>query len=344
MREWEGDGIIARIENQRTADLLLRRGCPVVDVLGQFRLRGVTSFDTDSAIIAELAAEFFLRAGFRHFAYCGYRGIPFSDRRGEAFRGYLENAGYAVCQPPSLAPAPGRAENIQGTERTGLMGEAAVAAWLERQRRPLAVFACNDTCAQQVLNACRERGVRVPEEVAVLGVDNDDVLCNLCDPPLSSIDPNADELGYQAAALLDRLMRGFRPESDRCAIRPARLVERASTETVAIDDPITAKAVRFIRDHVGEGIAPKDVVHYAGRSRSDLEQRFRRRLKHGLHGEILRRRLDRVSVLLRRSDLDLSAVARHAGCSSATHLCRLFRRQFGLTPTEFRLAQSKHST
>jgi LacI family transcriptional regulator len=221
------------------------------------------------------------------------------------------------------------------------MGEAAVAAWLEGQRRPLAVFACNDTCAQQVLNACRERGVRVPEEVAVLGVDNDDVLCNLCDPPLSSIDPNADELGYRAAALLDRLMCGDRAESDRFVIRPARLVERASTDTVAIGDPITAKAARFIRDHVGEGIAPKDVLRYAGRSRSDLEQRFRRWLKHGVHAEILRRRLDRASVLLQRSDLDLSAVAQRAGCSSATHLCRLFRRQFGCTPTEFRLAQSK---
>jgi LacI family transcriptional regulator len=335
LRSWNVDGIIARIEGKRMAGLLARCGCPVVDVLGNARFKGVPGFDTEHLAVAKLAADFFLNAGFRHFAFCGYPGIPFSDRRADAFRNYLAVHRHTVSLPPvqGLFTSPA---HIQATERGGLDREKTLAAWLRKQPRPLALFACNDICAQQVLNTCRGQDLKVPEEVAVMGVDNDDVLCNLCEPPLTSIEPDTERLGYEAAALLDQMMRGKKPKMEMTQIPPVRVVERASTDVVAIGDPITVQAVRFIRDHVDDGISAKDVLANVGRSRTDLEQRFRHWLKCSIRTEILRLRMNRVKNLLQQTDLTLDEIAARAGLATAAHLCRLFRLQFRATPTQYR--------
>jgi LacI family transcriptional regulator len=335
LQSWNVDGIIARIEGKRMAGILSRCGCPVVDVLGNARFKSIPGFDTEANAVAKLAADFFLNAGFRQFAFCGYQGIPFSDRRAEAFRNYLTSQHYSLRQPPVLASLAVPA-HIQAIERQGMDREKTLAAWLRKQPRPLALFACNDVCAQQVLNICREHAIQVPEEVAVMGVDNDDVLCNICEPPLTSIEPDTERLGYEAAALLDRMMRGQKPKLEMTQISPLQVVERASTDAVAIGDPITVQAVRFIRDHADDGISVKDVLANVGRSRTDVEQRFRRWLKTSIRGEIIRRRTDRICALLRQTDLSLSEIARRTGFSAPTHLCRLFRSQLGQTPGQYR--------
>jgi len=337
LRHWRGDGIIARVESAGMARQLLKCGCPVVDVLGQARLQGVPAFDTDHLAVARLAADFYLQAGFRHFAFCGYRGLLFSDQRGSAFAACLANRGKVVHEI-SLAPARQPVRHIQATEQLGITAERKIARWLQEQPRPLAVLACNDICAQQVLNACREHRIRVPEEVAVMGVDNDDVLCSLCDPPLTSIEPDTERLGYESAALLDAMMAGERAANTTIHIPPARLVERTSTDVIAIEDHITVQALRFIRDHVGEGIAVKDVLRQVGRSRTDLETRFRVWLNTTVRAEILRRRLDRVCRLLQETGLGLEEIARRSGFATAAHLCRVFQRHHRQTPTEYRLA------
>ena len=335
LKRWKGHGIIARIEDRQTAEALLRLGQPVVDVLGNASFNGIPAFDTDAREVARLAADFFLQAGFRHFAFCGYQSIPFSDRRAAAFVDCLAAHGYKVqifTAPPSL----GRPSHIQAVERRGLGREKAIAAWLRKQPHPLALFACNDVCGQQVLNVCREHEIKVPDEVAVMGVDNDDVLCSLCEPSLSSVEPDTERLGAEAAALLDAMMAGKRPKSDLVQIPPLRVVERASTDVVAIEDPITVQAVRFIRDHADEGISVKDVLVNAGRSRTDLEQRFRRWLKTSIRVEIIRRRLDRVCSLLQRTNFSLEEIGRRTGFSNPAQLCRLFQQRLGQTPTQYR--------
>ena len=337
LRRWRGDGIIARIEDRGMARALLQLGCPVVDVLGNARFEGIASFDTDANAAARMAVEFYRNAGFRHFAFCGYPGIPFSDRRKVAFANELAAQGQRLRVLPPLGDL-GRPAHIQAVERRGLDVEGAIAAWLRKQPHPLAVFACNDTRGQQVLNACREHGLSVPEEVAVMGVDNDNVLCPLCDPPLTSIEPDTERIGEESAALLARLMQGaFAPDGVR-QIPPARIVERASTDVVAMEDATMVQAVRFIRDHVAEGIAVKDVLAQVQRSRSDMEQRFRRWLGRSVRAEIVRRRLDHVARLLAESDLSVNDVAAQAGFATAPHFCRVFRRQFGRTPSEHREA------
>lgn len=337
LKNWKGDGIIARIEDQRTARALLKLGVPVVDVLGNARFDGIPFFDTDAKAVARIAGDFFLRAGFNHFAYCGYRRIAFSDRRESAFQEYIVSHGFKVAVFSPLTQLKGRG-HIQAIEQSGLGAEAAIAEWLRRQPRPLALFACNDIRAQQVLNACREHGIRVPEEVAVMGVDNDDVLCSLCEPQLSSIEPDTERIGYEAAALLDQMMRGRKVTTKCVLIPPIRIVERTSTDVVALEDSITVNAVRFIRDHVHEGIAVKDVMAHVNRSRSDLEQRFRKWLKTSVRTEILRRRLDRVCSLLQQTNLNLEEIARRSGFSTSAHLCRLFQSRFKQSPTRFRLS------
>ena len=170
-----------------------------------------------------------------------------------------------------------------------------------------------------------------------MGVDNDDVLCALCEPPLSSVEPDTERLGYEAAALLAKMMKDGAGGAEVVQIPPARLVERASTDIVAIADPITAQAVRFIRDNVGKGIAVKDVMSEVRRSRTDLEQRFRRWLNTSVRGEIVRCRMDRVCTLLCQTNLNLTVIAQRVGFSSTAHLCRLFQQHHHKTPTEYRL-------
>ncbi len=335
LAEWRGDGIIARIEDSAMAARLRKLGCPVIDVLGQTDLQHVPSLDTDPVAVARLAVDFYLKAGFRHFAYIGYPGIPFSDKRRAAFAQLLQQQGRSLRVLPHMPGACGP-KHIQAIEQEGIGFEGTIARWLQQQPCPLAVLACNDVRAKQVLNACREHGLRVPDQIAVMGVDNDDVLCALCEPPLSSIEPDAERLGYTAAEMMARMMNGEPNVPARTQIPPVRLIERASTDVVAVEDPITAHAVRFIRDNIGRGIAVKDVIAHMGRSRTDLEQRFRVGLKSSIRREILRLRLARVSSLLRDTDLTIADIAQRSGFSSAAHLCRLFQKRYDMSPTEYR--------
>ena len=335
LRHWQGDGIIARIENRAMARKLSQIGCPVVDVLGTGRFRGIPGFDTDAGQVARTAADFFLKAGFRHFAFCGFEGLPFSDRRGAAFVEHLQALNFTVhvIKSPTARYQPG---HIQAVEQRGLSQETTVACWLKKLPRPLALFACNDICAQQVLNACREHKIKVPEEVSVIGVDNDDVICELSDPPLSSIEPNAKQIGYESAALLDRMMKGRSVSFITKRLPPVRLVERASTDTVAVGDILTVSALRYIRDHFADGIAVKDVVAHLKCSRTNLERRFHQTLHCSIRDAILQRRTNYARGLLRESNLRLKDIAARAGYSTVAHFCRVFQKEFGESPSQYR--------
>jgi LacI family transcriptional regulator len=229
-------------------------------------------------------------------------------------------------------------------EQHGLSAQRQIARWLKSQPHPLAVFACNDVRAQQVLNACREHGIRVPEDVAVIGVDNDNVLCQLCDPPLTSIEPDTETLGYNAAKALAQMMRKQSVERPFTAVPPRGLVERASTDVIAVGDPVLAEALRFIRSSVSQGIAVKDVLAHLNRSRTDLENRFKQALNCTVYEEIFRRRMTLVGRLLRETELPLREVANKAGFTTAAHLCRLFRIEHGRTPIEYRRDMKKDNS
>ncbi len=213
---------------------------------------------------------------------------------------------------------------------------AALLRWIKRLPRPVAIFACFDIRGVQVLEACRRLGFHVPDEVAVLGVDNDELLCDLADPPMSSIIPDGRRTGYEAAALLDRMMRGDKFQNEGRLFDPLGVAVRLSTDVVAVADRHVAAAVRYIREHACNGITVGDVVANVPLSRRVLETRFRKCLGCSPHDQILRVKLDRVKKLLIDTDLPLAAIAERTGFAHVEYLSVAFKKHAGQTATEFR--------
>jgi LacI family transcriptional regulator len=334
LRRWRGDGIIARVASRRLAGQIARLRVPTVDLLGLHHIKNVPVIITDHRAVARLAADHLLDRGLVHFAFCGFAGIHFSEKRAEYFGEYLAERGYSASVYAD--PAPPRQDDAASIESENLPRAADIAAWLKSLPKPVGLMAATDDRAHHVLNVCGEYGIAVPDEVAVIGVDNDEMLCDLCDPPLSSVALNPMKVGYEAAALLDRMMRGKPPPKGRILIPPLGVVMRRSTDVLCIADPDLAAAVRFIREHACEGIAVDDVVRRIHLSRSTLKRRFAVILRRSPNEEIQRVQLDRVTQLLCTTRLPLTKIAASAGFRHVESLCKLFKRKIGMTPGHYR--------
>jgi len=323
---WDGHGVIARIENEPIARAIRRLRVPVVDVSAARRIPSLPWVETDDAAIAREAFEHFRQRGFKQLAFCGDDRFNWSRWRRGHFERLAREAGLpcSVYRPRGRAPADSEAE----VERIG--------AWLAGLPRPVGVMACYDFRGRQVLDACRRRGIRVPDDAAVLGVDNDDLLCDLADPPLSSVILNPRRAGYEAAELLDGLMGGAAPKPVARLIGPLGVATRQSTDVLAVEDPGVSAAVRYIRTHACEGITVREVLEANPQSRRRLEARFRRLIGRTPHDEIVRVRLDRVRRLLAETALPLERIAELAGFSHAEYLSAVFRRKVGLPPGRYR--------
>jgi LacI family transcriptional regulator len=326
LARWHGDGIIARIETAAVAEAVRRLRVPAIDVSAAREIPAIPWVETDDDVIARLAVEHFRERGFRHLAYCGDPRFNWSKWRCECFRRLADEAG-ATCQVYGAGrplPVSWQAEH------------ARLVRWVLKLPRPVGILACYDIKGQQLLDACREAGAAVPEEVAVLGVDNDPVLCELCDPPLSSVIPDARRTGYVAAELLDRWMAGERVPAEAHPIAPLGVHTRQSTDVLAIDDKAIAATVRLIRQHACEGIAVADLLREVPLSRRVLERRFTRCVGRTPHAEIVRVKLNRVKQLLVETDLSVEAIARLAGFEHPEYLSVTFKREVGLRPQAFR--------
>jgi LacI family transcriptional regulator len=336
LKDWRGDGIIARVENKRIAQAILDRCVPAVDLRGRIVTPGIPAILTDDEMGARMVAEHLLERGFRHFAYCGYVGTSYSDERSRVFCRVVQKAGFTcyTYEPPRHL----RRRNPEKTEEEGLIYEKDVAQWLLKLPKPVGLMACNDARGQQVLNACREVGIVVPDELAVVGVDNDVVVCELCDPPLSSLVPNTRKIGYEAAALLERMIAGEPPPEAPIFITPRGIVTRRSSDVLAIEDRDMATAVRFIREHACAGIKVEDVLARVPLSSSGLERLFKRVLGRTPKAEIIRVQLERVKQLLAETDLPLKDIAAKAGFSHIEYLCVVFKSKTGQTPGQYRTA------
>jgi LacI family transcriptional regulator len=216
--------------------------------------------------------------------------------------------------------------------------------WLQALAKPVGIFAGHDVWALQVVEACRFAGLRVPEDIAVVGVDNDDLLCELARPSLSSVIVPAERVGYEAAALLDRLLAGQQPPRQPVFIPPPGVVSRQSSDVLAIEDPVVAQAVRFLRDSAHLPLRVADVLRAVPVSRRALERRFQAVFERGLAAEIRRLRIDKARQLLAESDLPMNRIAERSGFSSQYQLSRAFRREVGTTPTAYRSAARNMTT
>ncbi|HXG10337.1 MAG TPA: DNA-binding transcriptional regulator [Gemmataceae bacterium] len=322
LRRWKGDGILVRIDNRETARAVRATGLPAVDLRGRVPGLGLPRVGVDNRVLARLAAEHLLERGFRRFGFCGIpRGEhPHLYRRGEDFLRLIEEKGY----PCAVFPGPN-----DRRAATWEKEQDRLAAWVAGLPKPVGVMACNDDRGQQLLDACRRAGVLVPDEVAVIGVENDPILCNLATPTLTSIDVNPQQVGYTAAALLDRLMAGDRPPPGGVFLGDCRVVTRQSTDVLALDDPELARAVHFIREHACEGIRVADVLAQVSMSRSVLERRCKQVLGRAPKALILGMQIERARQLLAETDLPLKMVALKCGFRTAKYFGDAFHRWVG---------------
>lgn len=325
---WKGDGILARIENRQIARAVAERELPTVDLSAARLLPNVPWAETDDAAIARLALEHLLDRGFRNLGFCGLTEYKWSTLRRASFCTLAAEAD-CECSVYEVGPIGDRAADWSADQ-------AHLARWLEKLPKPAGVFACFDIRGRHVLDACRAAGLRVPDDVAVVGVDNDPVLCELADPPLSSVAPDTRRTGYVAAELLDRLMAGEPVPPEPHLIRPLGVIARRSTDALAIEDSDVSTAVRFIREHACDGISIAQVLDAVPLSRRALETRFRKLLGRTPHEEIVRVQVQRARELLTQTDLPLKAVADRVGIPHAEYLNVLFKRVTGQPPGVYR--------
>lgn len=334
LKRWGATGIIGRIQSEEVARQVLEMKIPLVmmdrtveQLAAGNPLAKVPDIAPDSRKAGRLAAEHLLERGFSRFGYCGYAGRVWSQQRQEGFSERIEEASFS-CDIYESPDRPSR----QSWNREVVF----VQKWLQSLTKPLGIMACNDTRGLQLLEACFLSEIRVPDDVAVVGVDNDKLSCDLSNPPLSSVSLNAELGGYQAAELLDGLMSGRKPAERRIVVDPVTVVARRSTDVIAVEEPHVAAAMKFVRENARWPIGVEDVVAQAKLSRRSLEIRFRQCLGRSIGEEILRTRLALARQFLSETSLSLWKIAEVSGFNSLTYLDRVFKRDVGMTMRQYR--------
>lgn len=328
--DWNGDGIIASIHD--TSALKTKPGIPIVDLVGVMSQGGVPLVRTNDLAVGRAGAEHLVARGFKHFAFVEYEGerVFWSEQRRVGFE--------QVVRPHGGSCSIHRRPFIQsgGGPQQWEEHQREFAAWLQSLPKPVGIMTSTDLMGQQLLEACQRLDISVPAEVAVIGADDDDSICRIATPPLSSVVINDSQRGYEAAALLDRMMRGEPAPASPVYIEPAGVASRASTDVMAIDDKIVITALQFIRDNAAEPIGVSDVVEVVPVSRSVLERRFRRAMGRTINNEITRLRLNHAVELLTHTDMEIKQVAYKVGFASQAYMNTVFQKVLRTTPGSFR--------
>lgn len=329
---WKGDGILARINDRRMADAVMNTGLPVVDLRGQLPELGIPYVGPNRREVVRLSYGHFLERGFRQFA-CSLLAR-------EAHPGILQSCKFLR----EMAVAGGHACEVYNPHQEGRKElsweeeQERFVRWLRELPKPVGLVTFTDDCGYQVLDACRRAGIRVPDEVAVLGCGNDATLCNLTDPPMSSVDLGAARIGYEATAMLARIMHAprHRKKPANLLLSPSVVVTRQSSDVLAVSDRAVADAVHFIRQRACDRVTVDEVLKHVSLSRSVLDLRFKEALGRTPKAEILRVQLEHARRLLVESNLPLDVVAQRSGFSSAKYLGDAFTRVIGVRPGEYR--------
>jgi LacI family transcriptional regulator len=335
IKKWRGDGILSRVNDKRTAKELIKTRIPMIDLRGGAHAFGFPLFGTNEISVAEHAYEHLSACGLSHFAFVGEPTGEhvYDDERRDSFVKILRERG-SKCFVFT--------QRLSGSsERSWDAHQAQLAVWLSKLPKPIGVLCCHDDRGQQVLDACQRAGLHVPDEVAVLGVDNDEFLCRLATPSLSSIDIGSEQIGYQAAALLDRLMNGDAKFENSVLFDVVGVVKRQSTDIIACDDPEIARALRFIREHACNQVSVYDVERHIGISRTVLNRRFKKVIGHPPKQEILRVQMEEGRRLLLTTSNTIQSISEQCGFNEAWYFTAVFKKFTGITPGAFRAKQGR---
>ncbi|QDV73825.1 Xylose operon regulatory protein [Planctomycetes bacterium K2D] len=334
LSRWGGDGIITRQLTSDAKEAIQSLGIAAVDLSNFQPSMGLPRICSADSACGRVGAQHFIERGFKHFACCSYRGQYWSQQRAEGYAREVafSNHDCAVYEQPFRVQA-----------QKWDQDQNRLAEWLAELEKPVGVLATNDLLGHHVLDACGRAGLMVPEQVAVLGVDNDELLCNLTNPPMSSIVLDPERIGFEAAKKLDQIMTGGgadAAEEEVTEIPSRGIVVRRSTDIFAVPDPEIARALRYIREHACEGVTVQDVLDYMNVSRSWLERGFREHFGRSPKAEIRNVQIARCKELLRMTDLSLEGIARLAGFKHTEYMGVMFKREMGLSPGKYRNSYS----
>jgi len=326
---WTFDGVIARIETDQMARIIKTMNVPTVDVSAARLIEGIPWVETDDEAITRMALDHLRDCGLQNFAFFGDPFYNWSIWRQHAFERILGHPDIIKSQIYNL-PQRKEPRVRWWTQRE------AIRDWLKSLPKPVGVFACYDGCGQQLLEICRYYGFMVPEDIAIVGVDNDELLCEITTPSMSSIIPNSFRTGAYAAEILDRMMRGEKLSGRKHSMEPLGVRKRVSTDVLTVGDSHVAEAIAFIRKNAHNNIRVEDVLDIVPMSRRVLEARFRKALDRTPHQEILRVRTNAVRELLLETDMSLSEISEVLGIEHPEYLSVFFKKETGLTPREYR--------
>lgn len=352
LKSWQGDGIIARIETEAIARFVLNRDMPTIDVSAARRISSIPWVETDDSKVADLAYEHLKERGFKQFAFCGPKGFNWSVWRGKQFQSRCNSDGY---------PSQMFWTDILARSQRGNKGKSPdfdgnqLDQWLFNLPKPIGLFCALDIQAQIVLDHCRNLSIQIPDQIAVIGVDNDSIVCNLAHPSITSVIPDAKGAGYRAAELLDLWMDQINEsnseelksngpilsqpspiQSEAILLEPLGIESRQSTDVSAVTSPDVATAIRFIRNHAWDGIDVSDVLREVPLSRRRLEYQFQEATGITPHELIVRVRMERVQKLLINTDLTLDEIAHRCGFEHPEYMSVVFKKRFNMTPAKFR--------
>jgi len=314
------DGVIMQAGPKQAVGVHRHAGRPLVNVSSSMPFDAVPSVVCDDRAVGRLGADYFLRLGFRRLGFYSPLDRYFAKLRQQGFTDRLAE---------------------QGLEPRIALDRKTLASMLASTEKPTAIMACNDISALEVLEQCRAARIKVPDEIAVLGVDNDDLIQSLASPPLSSIGTATEQIGFEAGALLERLMDKASPAVWPILIPPTGVITRRSTDLTATTDAEVSEALRFIREHANGPLDVADVSKNGTVSRRQLERRFRASIGRSMLDEIRRCRVERARQLLLETDLTLPQIATASGFASASYLTVVFGRNAGQTPGSFRKKQMR---
>ena len=330
LSEWSGHGMISRSTTEKLKLGLRKNGIPFVDITDRYSTEDVVAIRSDDEAIGRMGAEHLVECVLPNFAFCGFEREAWSDRRANGFIEALEQKGIATHRLDSVWRSSGAKDWAK--EKAKLM------KWLKSLPKPVGIMACNDVRGMQLIDCCFQAGIDVPEEVAIVGVDNDELLCDLCHTPLTSILPNAEEVGFQSALTLSKMLASKKRKhpNSQLTIPPLGIVVRRSSDIVAVEDSDMAAALKLIREEACSGISVSEVVSKIEMSRSSIERKFRDLLGRTPQQEIRRIQLNKVCALLSSTDLPIESIAPKCGFEHPEYLHVVFKRVLSTTPGQFR--------
>jgi LacI family transcriptional regulator len=328
LRSWDGDGILTRSGSAAIATAVRRAQVPTVELRSTRRGSTFPFVGVDNSLVGAMVAEHFVERGFRNFGVFALDAEAFFVERRTSFVSALQQRGFAC----SVLRQPGRSEKPDEWEAQQLR----LMDWLRALPRPTAIMACTDQLGCWLLDACSRLKVRVPEDVAIVGVENDETITTMSTPPLSSVRLAGEQIGYEAARILDGLMRDRKPPEGSTLLPPLCIETRQSSDIVAIDDPFLSQAIQLIRERAVTGLTIDQILAVVPISRSSLERGCRRLLGRSPNTEINRVRIEHVCRFLRETDLSLDQIAGRTGFTTPQYMLEVFRKTTGVTPGAYR--------